>query len=177
MRRKALQAQETALDLRERLKPVLEALQPLTEANREKVGRVFLAVGEKALAEQQEGQALAKLSAEKSRRLAALPGLARRTAGAAHTFAQHAQAALAQAGGDASRVEWAKIEGAAAREAISQHGQEPRAVAQAICQHSPIRANPSTHAKVTAWVQEKAPAWQQQYQAQPGHSRGKGMER
>ena len=35
MRRKAIQAQETALDLRERLKPVLEALQPLTEANRE----------------------------------------------------------------------------------------------------------------------------------------------
>lgn len=166
MRRKAIQAQETALDLRERLKPVLEALQPLTEANREKVGRVFLAVGEKALAEQQEGQRLAKLDTEKRRRIEALPGLERRTAGAAYTFVQHARAALAQAGGDASRVEWTKVEGAAAREAISQNGQEPKDVAQAICQHSPIRANQASHAKVTTWLQEKAPAWQQQYEAQ-----------
>lgn len=166
MRRKALEAQETALDLRERLKPVLEALQPLTEANREKVGRVFLAVGEKALAEQQEGQRLAKLDTEKRRRIEALPGLERRTAGAAYTFVQHARAALAQAGGDASRVEWTKVEGAAAREAISQNGQEPKDVAQAICQHSPIRANQASHAKVTTWLQEKAPAWQQQYEAQ-----------
>ena len=124
MRRKAIQAQETALDLRERLKPVLEALQPLTEANREK----------------------------------------------AYTFVQHARAALAQAGGDASRVEWTKVEGAAAREAISQNGQEPKDVAQAICQHSPIRANQASHAKVTTWLQEKAPAWQQQYEAQHGQN-------
>lgn len=137
MRRKAIQAQETALDLRERLKPVLEALQPLTEANREKVGRVFLAVGEKALAEQQEGQRLAKLDTEKRRRIEALPGLERRTAGrltrSCSTHGQHWPRL-----GDASRVEWTKVEGAAAREAISQNGQEPKDVAQAICQHSPF---------------------------------------
>lgn len=172
MRRKALEAQETARDLRDRLKPVLDALQPLTEANREKVGRVFMAVGEKALAEQEEGKRKAGLDAEKRRRIGALPTLERRTAGAAHTFAQHARAALAQAGGDASRVEWAKVEGAAAREAISQHGQAPEKVARAICEHSPTRSNPASHAKVTAWVQEKAPAWQQQYEAQHGHSKG-----
>ena len=166
MRRKALEAQETALDLRERLKPVLEALQPLTEANRQKVVQLFLDAGHKALLEQNEIQRLSKLDAEKRRRIKALPGLERRTAGAAYTFVQHARAALAQAGGDASRVEWTKVEGAAAREAISQNGQEPKDVAQAICQHSPIRANQASHAKVTTWLQEKAPAWQQQYEAQ-----------
>jgi hypothetical protein len=56
MRRKALQAQETALDLRERLKPVLEALQPLTAANRERVGRAIATMGGKVLAEQKEAE-------------------------------------------------------------------------------------------------------------------------
>ena len=56
MRRKALDAQETARDLRDRMKPVLDALQPLTEVNRQKVARVIIAVGEKALADQRQAQ-------------------------------------------------------------------------------------------------------------------------
>ena len=176
-RKKAKQAQDTARDLRERLEPVLDALGPLNEAYRAKVAAIIKAAGEKALAEQQQDQRVAKLDAEKRRRIEALPGLERRTAGAARTFAQHAQAALAQAGGNVSRVEWTKVEGAAAREAISQHGQDPKKVARAICQHSPARANPSGHAKVLDWVQEKAPDWQQQYKAQHGHSKRQGLDR
>ena len=54
-REKTRQAQETARDLRNRLKPVLDALQPLTEVNRAKVASLIISVGEKALAMQQEG--------------------------------------------------------------------------------------------------------------------------
>lgn len=119
---------------------------------------------------------LAERAAKKQKRIEALPGLRRKTAGAAHTFVEHALRAIEQAGGP-DKVEWPKVEGSAARESISQHGQDPQAVARAICEHSPIRTHPATHAKVTAWVQEKAPAWQQHYEAQPGRSKGKGMER
>ena len=56
MRQKALQAQETTRALRDRLKPVLEALEPLSEANRGKVAAIIKSVGEKALASQREEQ-------------------------------------------------------------------------------------------------------------------------
>lgn len=55
-RQKAKQAQDTAEDLRERLKPVLDALGPLNEANRAKVAAIIKAVGEKALSQQREEQ-------------------------------------------------------------------------------------------------------------------------
>ena len=55
-RQKAKQAQDTAQDLRERLKPVLDALGPLNEANRAKVAAIIKAVGEKALSQQREEQ-------------------------------------------------------------------------------------------------------------------------
>ena len=56
MAQKAQQAQETARTLRDRLKPVLEALRPLNEASRAKAVAIFQAVCEKALAQQREEQ-------------------------------------------------------------------------------------------------------------------------
>ena len=109
---------------------------------------------------------------KKQERIEALPGLRRKTAGAAHTFVEHALAAIERASGDASKVEWAKVEGAAAREAISQHGQSPAAVTQAICDLSPMRVNPATHKKVADWVESVAPKFQQLYAAQRGQQRG-----
>lgn len=54
MAQKALQAQETARTLRDRLKPLLEALSPLSEGNRAKVISVFQALCEKALINQRQ---------------------------------------------------------------------------------------------------------------------------
>ncbi|HCP2944285.1 TPA: plasmid recombination protein [Escherichia coli] len=56
MRKKADQAQETARDLRERLKPVLDALGPLNRDMQAKAAAIIKAVGEKLLTEQREVQ-------------------------------------------------------------------------------------------------------------------------
>lgn len=56
MAQKAKQAQETARDLRDRLKPVLEALGPLSKDMQAKAAAIIKAVGEKLLAEQKEQQ-------------------------------------------------------------------------------------------------------------------------
>ncbi|HAU3449206.1 TPA: plasmid recombination enzyme [Salmonella enterica subsp. enterica serovar Anatum] len=56
MAQKAKQAQETARDLRDRLKPVLEALGPLNRDMQAKAAQIIKAVGEKLLAEQRETQ-------------------------------------------------------------------------------------------------------------------------
>ena len=95
--------------------------------------------------------------------------------GAARTFVNHALAAIEQAGGDPTKVEWPKVEGAAAREAISQNGQSPQSVTRAICELSPARVNKAGHAKVAEWVDSVAPKYQQQYKAERGRS--KGLER
>lgn len=116
-----------------------------------------------------------ELLAERQRRIDALPGLRRKTAGAEHTFVNHALEAIERAGGDADKVEWNKVEGAAAREAVGKHGQSPQSAARAICELSPHRANPASHPKVEAWAKERGPVWQQEYEAQRG--RNQGMER
>lgn len=109
-----------------------------------------------------------EIAAERQRRINALPGLRRKTTGAEHTFVNHALEAIEQAGGDPSKVTWPKVEGAAALEAVSQHGQSPEAAARAICELSPHRANPANHAAVKKWAKERGPVWQQKYEAQMG---------
>lgn len=118
---------------------------------------------------------LAERAAQKQQRIDALPGLRAKTAGAAHTFVNRALAAIERAGGDPTKVEWPKVEGEAAREAISQNGQSPQSVTQAICELSPARANKASHAKVAEWVKSVAPKYQQQYKAERSNS--KGLER
>ncbi|WP_204117590.1 hypothetical protein, partial [Escherichia coli] len=56
MRKKADQAQETARNLRERLKPVLDALGPLNRDMQAKAAAIIKAVGETLLTEQREAQ-------------------------------------------------------------------------------------------------------------------------
>lgn len=56
MAQKALQAQETARTLRDRLKPILDALSPLNEVSRAKVIAVFQTLCEKALVDQRQEQ-------------------------------------------------------------------------------------------------------------------------
>ena len=115
---------------------------------------------------------LAERAAQKQQRIEALPGLRAKTAGAGHTFVNHALAAIERAGGDPTKVEWLKVEGAAALEAISKHGQSPQSVTKAICELSPARVSKASHAKVAEWVDSVAPKYQQQYKAKRGHSQG-----
>lgn len=122
--------------------------------------------------EQAERERNLELLAERQRRIDALHGLRRTTAGAEHTFVNHALEAIARAGGDAAKVEWPKVEGATAHEAISLHGQSPESVTRAICDLSPIRVNETSHQKVADWVISVAPEYQQQYESKRGQKRG-----
>jgi len=70
---------------------------------------------------------------------------------------QHALDAFRLVNGDASRVEWEKVEESAGREAMRDNGQEPRDVARTICDLSPIRVDPKTHAKVHEWCDRVGP--------------------
>lgn len=65
MRKKAREAQETARSLRDRLKPVLEALGPLNRDMQAKAAQIIKAVGEQLLAEQRE--AVRQRQAERQR--------------------------------------------------------------------------------------------------------------
>jgi len=54
MRQKAIEMEKTALDLRERAKPFVEALAPLSVEMRAKVVAAVKEAGQKALAEQRQ---------------------------------------------------------------------------------------------------------------------------
>ena len=74
-------------------------------------------------------------SEEFDQRISRLPDL-ESSAGAAHTFWQLAQAAIAS-GGSAKAVNWPDIERRAIVESIAQNGQSPDGVGAAICKYSP----------------------------------------
>jgi len=71
MRQKAIETEKTALTIRERLKPFVEALVPLNVQMREKVVAAVKDAGEKALAEQRratlQNQTIRQQEREKSR--------------------------------------------------------------------------------------------------------------
>jgi len=116
-----------------------------------------------------------EIAAERQRRIDALPGLLRNVVGAAATFVQHSLDALRLVEGDASRVEWTEIEGSAAILAMRENGQEPESVARALCELSPIRADPETYVKVHEWCQRVGPSLAQEYE-QRRAARDTGLE-
>ena len=164
----AAKAQKTAKAERERANRFEDVAELFTPAEIE-AARERRAELEREQAERERNLALL---AERQRRIDALPGLRRKTAGAEHTFVNHALEAIERAGGDPAKVEWPKVERAAAREAISEHGQSPDSVARAICTLSPARANEKGHQKVADWVASVAPKYQQQYETKRGQQRG-----
>lgn len=89
---------------------------------------------------------------ERSRRIDDLGRVERTTAGAAHTFAQHALKAVEKAGGDVSKVEWEKVEAVAIRELIMQHRQDPRKVLAAIVKHSPGMVDQARQEKAREFI-------------------------
>jgi hypothetical protein len=93
-----------------------------------------------------------RIDHERSRRIDDLGRVERTTAGAAHTFAQHALKAVEKAGGDVSKVEWKEIEAAAIRESIMQHSQDPKKVLAAIVKHSPGMVDPARQEKAREFI-------------------------
>ena len=89
---------------------------------------------------------------ERSRRIDDLERVERTTAGAAHTFAQHALKAVEKAGGDVSKVEWEKVEAVAIRESIMQHRQDPKKVLAAIVKHSPGMVDQARQEKAREFI-------------------------
>lgn len=89
---------------------------------------------------------------ERSRRIDDLERVERTTAGAAHTFAQHALQAIRKAGGNAFKVVWPEVEKAAIHESITQHRQDPRKVLAAIVKHSPGMVDPARQEKAREFI-------------------------
>lgn len=166
----ARQAQKQAKAERERAEQLAD-LAELFSPEEIAAARARKAERDKAEADRKQQ---AEKAAQKQQRIEALPSLARNTVGAERTFVAHALQAIQQAGGDASKVRWTSVEGAATQEAISKNGQSPEAVTKAICRLSPIRINEASHAAVAEWVTAIAPKYQQQYEVARGRSKGLG---
>ena len=113
-----------------------------------------------------------ELQAEKQRRIDALPELRQKTAGAEHTFVNHALEAIKRAEGDLTKVEWVKVEATAVLDSIAEHGQSKESVTRAICALSPERANIDGHAKVAQDIAAIAPKLQHHYEVKRGEKRG-----
>jgi hypothetical protein len=154
-RRRASEMQKTnqALSLalknsQERFKELETALQPVLELASLAKGQ-FLELLRSASAQvaeikrrKVEAEKARELDEERQRRVADLVRVGKTTAGASHTFAQHALKAIRQVDGNASRVDWAQVEQAAAREAIVKGQQSGKNVLQALLMHSPGMLEP-----------------------------------
>lgn len=92
------------------------------------------------------------------KRVEALPEVERKRAGAAFTFAGHALAAIKEAGGDASRVDWEVVEMVAAKESLIENRQEPDWVVDAILLYSPAQVSQVRHERVRQMVARLAEA-------------------
>src|SRR5471032_56461 len=84
--------------------------------------------------------------------------------GAEHTFGVRAATALREADGDASRVDWKAVETRAVIEAMGRHGQSAENVTKALLAHSPLRADPASHAQLRDTIKLNAPQLEAKYQ-------------
>jgi hypothetical protein len=73
----------------------------------------------------------------------------------------------------ANGVNWSDVEHQTIVESISEHGQPPSDVANALCQHSPGAATKSKQDDVRALVESLAPELQAQHTKARGDKRGK----
>lgn len=89
---------------------------------------------------------------ERQRRIDDLVRVERNAAGAAKVFAQYALKAIEKVDGDASKVEWQKVEGAAIHESITKHRQDPKNVLSAIVKHSPGMVDQARQEKAREFI-------------------------
>ena len=97
-------------------------------------------------------------------RVQALHKLAANAVGAAATLGERGVAALERAGGNPAAVDWRQVEAEALREAMAENGQEAPDVARALAQHSPLRADPASHAEIRAQIEREGPALSAAYE-------------
>jgi hypothetical protein len=106
---------------------------------------------------------VASIEAEAARRVQGVQKLLQR-GGAEHTFGVRAATALREAGGDASRVDWKAVETRAVIESMGRHGQSAENVTKALLAHSPLRADPASHAQLRDTIKLNAPQLEAKYQ-------------
>src|SRR5476651_2262358 len=106
---------------------------------------------------------VASIDAEAARRVQGVQKLLQR-GGAEHTFGVRAATALREAGGDASRVDWKAVETRAVIESMGRHGQSAENVTKALLAHSPLRADPASHAQLRDTIKLNAPQLEAKYQ-------------
>lgn len=105
----------------------------------------------------------ASIEAEATKRVQGIQKLLQ-GGGATHTFGKKAAAALREANGDASKVDWKEIEVRVAHEAIGQHGQTLENVIKVLLEHSPACSNPDTHLMLRSAIQDIASGFKAQYE-------------
>jgi hypothetical protein len=110
-----------------------------------------------------EAARVASIEAEAARRVEGVQKLLQR-GGAEHTFGVRAATALREAGGDASRVDWKAVETRAVIESMGRHGQSAENVTKALLAHSPLRADPASHAQLRDTIKLNAPQLEAKYQ-------------
>jgi hypothetical protein len=93
--------------------------------------------------ENAERERVAKLEAEKQRRVDDLPRILRYKAGAAVTFAQRALEAIKAKAGSWRQVDWEAVGKAAMQESVREHRQPPAEAYEAVLRHSPAHADKS----------------------------------
>jgi hypothetical protein len=106
---------------------------------------------------------VASIEAEAARRVQGVQKLLQ-SGGAEHTFGVRAATALKEAGGDASRVDWKAVETRAVIESMGRHGQSAENVTKALLAHSPLRADPASHAQLRDTIKLNAPQLEAKYQ-------------
>lgn len=106
---------------------------------------------------------VAKIEAEAARRVECIQKLLQR-GGAEHTFGVRAATALREAGGNASKIDWNAVETKTVIESMGRHGQSAENVTKALLEHSPLRADPASHAQLRDTIKLNTPQLEAKYQ-------------
>ena len=110
----------------------------------------------------------AEIRCEVDKRVHGIPKLLQRS-GAEHTFGIEAAAALKNADGNASKVDWEAVERETMVKSIGRYGQSTESVIKAILIHSPLRVDSASHVELQNTVNRHAPQLEKQYQSERAH--------
>ena len=176
---RAKQVQATAQELAKKKREAESNLQRLAEPMRP---FMRLAVEDRQGFDELRTQAMKRLAmmeqkAEQKRRIEALRALESSSGGAAYTFAKNALAAIQEAGGDAGKVDWNKVEQQSFNEAVQQHGQGRIEAVQALIKHSPGAVRPERKRGLEATIEKFKTQGHKPHETARGKDRGPELSR
>lgn len=191
---RALQAKVREYEAqRERMQQAEKTAQEATKKRREADAKIAgmvgnlqpfmqLAVEDREAFEGVKAQTQRKLhaleqKAEQKRRIEALRALEGASGGAAYTFAKNALAAIHEAGGDAGKVDWSKVEQQSFNEAVQQHGQDRIEAVQALLEHSPGAVRPERKRGLEATIEKLKTQGHKPHEPARGKDRGPELSR